>query len=500
MKDIFKNLFILDMANNHQGNLSHGLNIIDKFAKVIKNTGIKAGIKFQYRQLDTFIHPKFKNSTENKHIPRFLSTRLKPEDYLKLVKRVKSHGLVSICTPFDEESVDVILKHGIDVIKIASCSAQDWPLLERIAQTGKPVICSTGGLTKSQIDNLVSFFNHNHTEFALMHCVALYPTHNNYMSMDRISYLRQRYPETPIGFSTHEEPTNLLPIGLAVAKGAKLFERHIGVETEKIKLNAYSSTPEQVEKWINACKEAQSACVWGITPKEEIDSLNSLKRGVYCKVNIKNGEPITEDKVFFAMPLQKGQMESGEFKTFLLDVAGKPRKQLTAERDCKANEPLDKIEYDKVNSKAFEIIHDVKGMLNEAKIHLNNDVKVELSHHYGVENIDKFGAVLITVINREYCKKLIAQSAGQTHPLHFHRKKEETFHVLFGTVTMLYGKDEYDLKAGDVFVVKRNVPHGFKTNTGVIFEEVSTTHFVNDSFYVDSSIYNNKRKTDFELW
>ena len=60
----FKNLFVLDIANNHQGDLKHGLNIIKSHAKIVNNNNLRGVFKFQFRDLDTFIHPKFINSTK----------------------------------------------------------------------------------------------------------------------------------------------------------------------------------------------------------------------------------------------------------------------------------------------------------------------------------------------------------------------------------------------------------------------------------------------------
>ena len=112
---------------------------------MVKARGVRAAMKFQFRQLDTFVHPTHRNNSTNKHIPRFLSTRLSQKEFSQLLKEVKGRGFISMCTPFDEESVDVIEDMNFDVIKIGSCSARDWPLLERIAEANKPIIFSTGG-------------------------------------------------------------------------------------------------------------------------------------------------------------------------------------------------------------------------------------------------------------------------------------------------------------------------------------------------------------------
>ena len=109
MNNIFENLFVLDLANNHFGNVKHGTNIINQYGKIIRTRKLKATIKFQFRNLNTFIHPDFVNSNE-KYVKRFLSTKLSDQSFLKLFKTVKKNKLLTSCTPFDEDSVDLIEK------------------------------------------------------------------------------------------------------------------------------------------------------------------------------------------------------------------------------------------------------------------------------------------------------------------------------------------------------------------------------------------------------
>jgi N-acetylneuraminate synthase len=152
-------LFVFEMANNHQGDVEHGLRIISEMGQIAGRHGIKAAVKLQYRDLDTFIHPDFVGRTDLKHIPRFLATRLPARDFRRLVTATRHAGLLSMVTPFDEPSVELLLEHEVDIVKVASCSALDWPLLEAIAAAGKPVICSTGGKSVHDIDKIVSFFD-----------------------------------------------------------------------------------------------------------------------------------------------------------------------------------------------------------------------------------------------------------------------------------------------------------------------------------------------------
>ena len=171
----FNNLFVLDLANNHQGSVEHGLRIIKECGKMVRKHNIRAAMKFQFRQYDTFIHPDHLEGSDNIHIPRFLSTQLKLDEWRILFDAVKDEGMLTMCTPFDNESVPVISEMGFDIIKVASCSAKDWPLLEEISRATLPIIASTGGLIISDIDNIVSFFGHRGNQLALMHCVSIYP-------------------------------------------------------------------------------------------------------------------------------------------------------------------------------------------------------------------------------------------------------------------------------------------------------------------------------------
>ena len=303
----FDGFIILEMANNHQGSVEHGKKIIETFTPIIENAGMTGAIKFQMRDIDTFIHPDFWSSTEYKHIPRFIETALNKDQFQELVKDVRDAGLYTMITPTDETSVDIIDEIGIDVIKVASCSAADWPLLERIVATGKPVVASTGGLSIEQVDNLVSFFKHRGIEFALMHCVSLYPTPDHKLNLDRIRILDERYPDITIGFSTHENPNNIDAIKIAYAKGARLFERHIGVETDSIKLNAYSSNSKQFENWLNSYHSAVGMTGFdklSLTKgdENEKEELRLQMRGVYAKNDIKQGDVINKDNIFFSIP------------------------------------------------------------------------------------------------------------------------------------------------------------------------------------------------------
>ena len=443
----FNDLFVLDLANNHQGELNHGIKIINSLGKIVNEKGVRAALKFQFRDLDTLIHPSFNELGKDQQIDRFISTKLSESDFNKLFETVRSNKMITMCTPFDERSVDKIIEMKFDLIKVASCSAKDWPLLNKVAKSNLPVIISSGGLSISEIDDVVSFFQHKGCDFAIMHCVSIYPTPDNKCNLNQIDVLMERYKNIPIGWSTHEDPGSNLQIAIAVAKGAKMFERHVGIENNTIKLNKYSSTPQQIDEWFDNFKKAKDIC--GSRKREidkdEVEALNKLKRGVYLK-NKKNNIFLNDDDVFFALPFTNNQLSSGEWKNNIKLNVKKSKNDPIVKNEI-ILPPEDEIHQIK------KAIHEVKALLNKANVILNDSFEVEYSHHYGVKNFKKFGAVIINCINRDYCKKIVVQLPGQFHPYHFHKLKEETFQLLYGDLTISLDGKEKNLTVGETCLV-----------------------------------------------
>ena len=495
MSKLFDDLIIFEMANNHQGSVEHGKAIIKELGKVTRKYNINAAVKFQYRDLDSMIHPDFIERTDVKHIPRFLSTRLTADQFSEMVECVKENDMHTMCTPFDEKSVDLIMDHGIEIIKVASCSAIDWPLLEKIAATKKPVIISTGGKTFAEIDNIYNFMSHRNVDFAMLHCVGLYPVGDQFVQLNCMDKMINRYPDITIGYSGHENPSDYTIAHMAIAKGAKILERHIGMATDVIKLNAYSTDVKDVERWIEEIVRARTICGDAkkkyISP-EEIQSMNELARGCYAAVPIKKGDIISKDKVFFAMPCASGQTTSGQYQD-----------SMVASRDYEAKEAIYEERKVTLTNSFRSVIHDVKGLLYEAKVVIPKDFDLEISHHYGMEHFRSYGCTMVNIINREYCKKILIVLPGQTNPMHTHKLKEETFQVLYGTLELTVEDQVYHLNPGEIFTVERYKPHSFTSVDGCVFEEVSSNHSRGDSFYADTAIQSKdpmERKTILKDW
>ncbi|MBF0454385.1 MAG: N-acetylneuraminate synthase family protein [Magnetococcales bacterium] len=491
-------LFILEMANNHMGSVEHGLHVIRTFAEVCKPFPFRFAFKMQYRQLDTFIHPDYRDRMDIKYIKRFSETSLSREDTRRLADEIKAQGFLAICTPFDQDSVACILEDGFDVLKIASCSFTDWPLLERIGACDLPVIGSTAGIDRENMDNVVSFMKHREKEFVLMHCVAEYPTPNENLQLNQIDFLKQRYPGLRIGYSTHEEPSETAAVGIAIGKGCSLFERHVAVPTEVHGINGYSSTPEQVRAWLEAAQKGYALCgqtEGRIEPtQKERDSLISLRRGVFAKKKIAAGDRIQDSDVFMAIPTQEHHVTANDWSKY---------NHFYASRTLQAGEPIltTNTRSEQVRQRVYAIAQQVKQLLKKGNVILPGEAQLEVSHHYGIDQFESFGISMITVVNRRYCKKLIVVLPGQSHPEQYHKQKEETFHILHGVLNIALDGESKERGPGSVITIEPGVRHAFDSQEGCVFEEISSTHYTDDSFYTDPAISQNpSRKTFISFW
>ena len=148
-------------------------------------------------------------------------------------------------------------------------------------------------------------------------------------------------------------------------------------------------------------------------------------------------------------------------------------------------------------SEVEEIRNKIRNFIINKKVIIPKKSKLEISHHYGIENFYKYGITMINIINTKYCKKLIIMLPGQIHPEQYHRFKEESFFVLSGDVTLKLDKKKYFLKEGMLKTILPKTIHEFYSRKGCIIEELSTTHKINDSFYIDESISKNKNRKSF---
>jgi len=497
MSEEHQPLFVLEMANNHMGDVDHGVSLIESFGAVCRDFPFRFGFKMQYRDLDTYLHPASLESDAH-YVKRFNDTRLSQDQRRLLVQAIRDNGFVSICTPFDNASVQEIVDDGFEILKIASCSFGDWPLMEEIAATDLPVIASCAGASIEDLDAVIAFLSHRDKDFTIMHCVAEYPMAPEIAQLNQIDYLRTRYPDLAVGFSTHEPPDDATLVQMAIAKGCRVFEKHVALPTDRYPVNAYSATPEQVRTWLTSAARAFQFCGVRETRHQptqaELDSLHSLRRGVFLKRDLARGATVGAEDVYMAFPPEAGQVTANDWSKY---------RRYSLNCDVAANAPLmvKDTDAEDVREKVWSIVQDVKALLKKGNIVVPGQADLEISHHYGIEKFAETGITMITVVNRDYCKKLIVVLPGQSHPEQYHCQKEETFMVLEGELELVLDGQTRTCRVGDVVTVQPEVRHAFSSATGAVIEELSSTHYADDSFYTDDAINRNEnRKTLLTYW
>lgn len=316
-RDIFEDLFVLELANNHWGTVERGLKIISEYSRIVRFNNVRAAIKLQLRDVDNFIHKDFRHRTDIRYIKKTLDTQMSRDDLAKLVQAIRAASCIPMATPFDEASVDLCVELGLPIIKIGSSDINDWFLIEKIAKTRKPVIVSTGGSSLKDIDDLVTFFTNRNIPLAINHCIAIYPSEDWELELNQIDFLKHRYPNHTIGFSTHEYHDWTSSIMIAYAKGARTFERHIDIDDGTTPVSPYCSLPEQIDTWFKAWHKARAICSAPgtqrrIIPEKETKYLDALLRGVYARYDLPVGHVLKDEDVYLAIPLQKGQLSCRE--------------------------------------------------------------------------------------------------------------------------------------------------------------------------------------------
>ena len=269
------------------------------------------------------------------------------------------------------------------------------------------------------------------------------------------------------------------PILTSLSLGSKIFERHFDIANDK---NKYSIDEKKLKNLINNMnlfyqvlgKENKK-----IITNEEKKNLSELSRGVFAKRKFNKNNLFTKKNTYFSFPkMHKKQFEPGDLNKII-----KINKVINKDSPVIGEKLLKK------ENIIRKYVHRYKHMFLENKISIGKNSKMELSHHYGLEKMTKYGACIITVINNSlYCKKLIALLPNQKHPKHKHFKKVETFHLLHGDLLVIKDKKSFNMQVGDKLDIFRDEIHEFKTKNGAIFEEISTEAIPHDSKYIDPII------------
>ncbi|WP_027126477.1 N-acetylneuraminate synthase family protein [Gelidibacter mesophilus] len=215
---------IAEIAQAHDGSLGMAHAYIDAVAK----TGCQA-IKFQTHiaEAESSIHEPFRVQFSKQDATRFDYWK-RMEFTLEQWKGLKQHcdevGLEFISSPFSNAAVDLLEQVGVKRYKIGSGEVTNLLLLEKIAQTGKPVIVSSGMSSLRELDKTVAFLTERNVDVSILQCTTAYPTSPEEYGLNVIQELKARYG-LPVGFSDHS--SSIEACIAAVALGAELLEFHV---------------------------------------------------------------------------------------------------------------------------------------------------------------------------------------------------------------------------------------------------------------------------------
>lgn len=295
---------IAEMSGNHNQSLERALEIVDAAALA----GAHA-IKLQTYTADTItmkgaytIHDE--NSLWNgKELHELYQQAYTPwEWHQPIFERAKEKGLISFSSPFDETAVDFLETLDVPAYKIASFENTHLPLIRKVAQTGKPIIISTGVSSISDIDETVRLLRKEGCEnFILLKCTSTYPATPENTNINTIPHLSNLY-NCLVGLSDHT-----MGIGVsvaAVALGARVIEKHFTLRRADGGVDsAFSLEPEELKALVEETKNAflsLGEISYGVQQVEEKSKF--FKRSIYVSKDIAVGDVFTNDNLKIIRP------------------------------------------------------------------------------------------------------------------------------------------------------------------------------------------------------
>jgi pseudaminic acid synthase len=324
---------VAEMSGNHNGDIARALRILD----AAKEAGADA-VKIQTYRADTITidhhGPEFMvkgGLWEGRRLYELYEEAHTPwEWHGAIFEHARKIGITVFSSPFDPTAVDFLQSLGAPAYKIASPELIDLPLIRKVAQTGKPIVMSTGMATLEEIGEAVEAARAvGSREIVVLHCTAAYPTPPEEANLSSIAEIARHF-DVVAGLSDHTLGT-LVP-AIAVALGAAFIEKHFtlaradgGVDS------AFSLEPPELVELVAAARIAHAAVgrpAFAPTPSEGTVLKN--RRSLYVVAPVAKGEVLTEAKIRSIRP------GNGMKPKHLDAVLGRQ-----AARDLAFGEPLD---------------------------------------------------------------------------------------------------------------------------------------------------------------
>ncbi|MEO6096895.1 MAG: N-acetylneuraminate synthase family protein [Fibrobacteria bacterium] len=293
-----KVLVVAEVGNNHEGSYALAEEMVGRAAEA----GAGA-VKFQ-----TFRTEHYVSASDEARFKRLKSFELKPADFEKLAAVARRAGILFISTPFDLQSAEV-LAPLVDAYKISSSDNTFYPLMEKVAKVGKPVIVSCGLSGMEEVVHSASYLRRVWREagisqdLAVLHCVSAYPVPPEDASLLSIRALRKALPDT-IGYSDHT--LGVEAALLAVTLGAEIIEKHFTLDKNQSDFRDHkiSSDPVELRQLVDGIVRVRT--LLGKRGKEvqasEKGGLTAMRRSIVAAQDMAAGETITWDKITWTRP------------------------------------------------------------------------------------------------------------------------------------------------------------------------------------------------------
>ncbi|MER7246072.1 pseudaminic acid synthase [Kribbella sp. NPDC000426] len=293
---------IAEMSGNHNGDLSRALDIV----RAVAESGAQA-LKLQTYTADTMTLdldlPAFRLPAEHELWSEARLYDLYEEAHTPwawhepIFELAASLGLVAFSSAFDQTAIDFLEKLNVPAYKVASNEIGDLPLVRGMAETGKPIIISTGSATLTDIDAAVRAARSTGNEqIIVLSCTASYPAPPEQSNLRGIPVLRDAL-DVQVGLSDHT-----MGIGAAVAAvalGATVIEKHVTLKRVDGGVDsAFSLEPWELELLVESTRVAQlSLGKPVIGPKQAEENVLRFRRSLYVTRDVRAGDPITSENV-----------------------------------------------------------------------------------------------------------------------------------------------------------------------------------------------------------
>lgn len=301
-----KVFIIAEAGVNHNGSIEIAKKLIDEAAKC----GVDA-VKFQSfkaKNLVTKVAKQADYQKENmkKEVSQYemlKALELSYDDHIELINYSKEKGIMFLSSPFDLESIDMLMELGIEIFKVPSGEIENVPYLKKIAKTGKKVILSTGMSNLADIEFALDILREaGANDISVLHCNTDYPTKMEEVNLTAMNTIGNAFL-VEIGYSDHTKGIEI-PIA-AVALGAKIIEKHFTLDKNMDGPDHKASLePDELKAMVDSIRNVEIALGNGIKAltNSEKKNIKVARKSIICSSYIKKGEVFTEENLTIKRP------------------------------------------------------------------------------------------------------------------------------------------------------------------------------------------------------